>query len=78
VAPHAGERAAPTRRHIATRWPPPEVSQCLDTGAVMSSILSPHFYPATRILSRVILAVMLISVLFAFWRGIANWLWIGV
>jgi hypothetical protein len=44
----------------------------------MSSILSPHFYPATRILSRVILAVMLISVLFAFWRGIANWLWIGV
>jgi hypothetical protein len=44
----------------------------------MSSVLNPQFYPVTRIISRVVLAAMLIGVLYAGWMSLANWFHIGV
>jgi hypothetical protein len=44
----------------------------------MRPIVSPRFFPAIRIVSWVVLVAMLLSVLYAAWISLANWMWIGV
>jgi hypothetical protein len=44
----------------------------------MRPIVHPRFFPSVRIVSRVVLGAMLLSVLYALWISLANWAWIGV
>jgi hypothetical protein len=44
----------------------------------MRPIVDPRFFTSVRIVSRVVLGAMLLSVLYALWMSVANWTWIGV